>query len=208
MATKSGLPSRSGKTADACSGQWLPLELTQECVGHVSPHEVLKGDGPCFPRRTGPLARVEAAEVFLEFTKEPVDYSMRFRGDGPRSPGRFGPPTRFEASEVPLEFTQEFVGHPSLHAVLKGVWPCFSGRTGPFARVEAAEVFLEFTKGPVGHSMRFKKAMGRALQDELDLLRVLKHLKYFWNLPKSQLPMRFSKEMGHASQDDLDFRVC
>jgi len=33
----------------------------------------------------------------------------------------------------------------------------------------------------------FSKEMGRAFQDDLDLLRALKQLKYFWNLPKSQL---------------------
>ena len=33
----------------------------------------------------------------------------------------------------------------------------------------------------------FSKEMGRAFQDNLDLLRILKQLKYFWNLPKSQL---------------------
>ena len=33
----------------------------------------------------------------------------------------------------------------------------------------------------------FSKEMGRAFQDDLDLLRILKQLKYFWNLPKTHL---------------------
>jgi len=33
----------------------------------------------------------------------------------------------------------------------------------------------------------FSKEMGRAFQDDLDLLRILKQLKYFWNLPTTQL---------------------
>jgi len=33
----------------------------------------------------------------------------------------------------------------------------------------------------------FSKEMGRAFQYDLDLLRILKQLKYFWNLPKSHL---------------------
>jgi len=33
----------------------------------------------------------------------------------------------------------------------------------------------------------FSKEMGRAFQDDLDLLRCLKQLKYFWNLPKSHV---------------------
>ena len=52
--------------------------------------------------------------------------------------------------------------------------------------------------------------MGRALKDDLDLLRVLKQMKHFW-LPKSplailleQFSMRSSKKMGHVLQDDLD----
>ena len=42
-------------------------------------------------------------------------------------------------------------------------------RTLDLARVEAAEVFLELTRESVGHSMRCKKVMGRAPQDDLDL---------------------------------------
>jgi len=33
----------------------------------------------------------------------------------------------------------------------------------------------------------FSKEMGRAFQNDLDMLRTLKQVKYFWNLPKSQL---------------------
>jgi 3-dehydroquinate synthase len=33
----------------------------------------------------------------------------------------------------------------------------------------------------------FSKEMGRAFQDDLDLLRILKQLKYFWNLPTTHL---------------------
>ena len=89
--------------------------------------------------------------------------------------------------EVFLESTQESVDQiygPALHAVLKGDGPYFPGRTGAFARAEAAEVFLEFTQESVAILleqlfMRFSKVRDHAVQDDLDLLRVLKHLKYF-----------------------------
>ena len=49
---------------------------TQESVGHPSGaalHAVLKGDWPYFPGRSGLFARVEAAEVFLEFTQKTAE---------------------------------------------------------------------------------------------------------------------------------------
>ena len=45
----------------------------------------------------------------------------------------------------------------------------------------------------------FSEEMGRAFQDDLDLLRVLKQLKYFWNLPKSHLAILL---------EQLSRRIC
>ena len=58
------------------------------------------------------------------------------------------------------------------------------------ARVEAFEVFLNLEES-AGHFlfMQFSKELGRAFQDELVLLRVLKQLKYFWNSPEFCWPM-------------------
>ena len=44
--------------------------------------------------------------------------------------------------------------------------------------------------------------MGRAFQDDLDLLRVLKQLKYFWNLPKSHLAILLEQLSRRISSDE------
>ena len=43
--------------------------------------------------------------------------------------------------------------------------------------------------------------MGRAFQDDLDLLRVLKQLKYFWILPKSHLATLLEQLSRRISSD-------
>ena len=62
--------------------------------------------GHAFQDELDLFARVEAAEVFLEFTKEPVGHSMRFKKVMGRFPGRFGSLARVDASEVLLDFAQ------------------------------------------------------------------------------------------------------
>ena len=59
-------------------------------------------------------------------------------------------------------------------------------------RVSKQLIILDFTQEAVGHRleqlfMQFSNVRDRAVQDDLDILRVLKHLKYFWHSPKSQL---------------------
>merc|ERR1719440_1888828 len=49
----------------------------------------------------------------------------------------------------------------------------------------------------------FSKEMGRAFQNDLDMLRTLKQVKYFWNLPKSQLTIlldQFSVQTSGAEK--------
>merc|ERR1719367_403765 len=49
----------------------------------------------------------------------------------------------------------------------------------------------------------FSKEMGRAFQNDLDLLRVLKQLKYFWNLPKSQLAILLEQLTRQTCGDEM-----
>jgi len=49
----------------------------------------------------------------------------------------------------------------------------------------------------------FSKEMGRAFQNDLDLLRVLKQLKYFWNLPKSQLAILLEQVTRQTCGDEV-----
>jgi 3-dehydroquinate synthetase len=63
------------------------------------------------------------------------------------------------------------------------------------ARVQA--MLISVSRLPV-----FSKEMGRAFQDDLDLLRVLKQLKYFWNLPKSQLAILLEQLSMRISSDE------
>merc|ERR1719367_1861238 len=49
----------------------------------------------------------------------------------------------------------------------------------------------------------FSKEMGRAFQNDLDLLRVLKQLKYFWNLPKSQLAILLEQVTKQTCGDEV-----
>ena len=76
-----------------------------------------------------------AHEVFLEFTQEAVGHHSGaavhavLKRERPRWPGRSGHLACVEASELFMALAQESVGHPSLHAALKGDGPCFPGRT-------------------------------------------------------------------------------
>ena len=87
-------------------------------------------------------------------------------------------------------------------------------RSGPVACVEASEVLLKLGQESIGHPslLAVPREDGPCIPGQLELSRVLKQLKYFWNLPRNQLAsiveqlfMRFSKMRDHAVQDDSDF---
>ena len=71
---------------------------------------------------------------------------------------------------------------------------------------------MGWVRGHVGSSLFASPLAASSVSDhfkmdELDLLRVEKHLEYFCHLPKCQLAiplsMQFSKEMDRAFQDEL-----
>ena len=82
---------------------------------------------PCFPERCGPSARVEAAEVRLEFTQGRAVLS---RGCGP----------------LRVLKQLKYVWNSPKNQLAILLEPCFPERCGPSARVQAAEVRLEFTQ--------------------------------------------------------------
>lgn len=59
------------------------------------------------------------------------------------------------------------------------------------------EMLITISRLPV-----FSKEMGRAFQDDLDLLRILKQLKYFWNLPKSQVAILLRQLVTQTCGDE------
>jgi 3-dehydroquinate synthase len=59
------------------------------------------------------------------------------------------------------------------------------------------EMLIKVSRLPV-----FSKEMGRAFQDDLDLLRILKNLKYFWNMPKSQLAILLEQVTAQTCGDE------
>ena len=50
-------------------------------------------------------------------------------------------------------------------------------------RTNLADRYVQAMRSNMSRLPVFSKEMGRAVQHDLGLLRVLKQLKYFWNLP-------------------------
>merc|ERR1719361_899701 len=49
----------------------------------------------------------------------------------------------------------------------------------------------------------FSKEFGSAFKDDLDLLHALKQIKYFWNLPQSQVAILMSLLAKQLESDDV-----
>jgi 3-dehydroquinate synthase len=76
-----------------------------------------------------------------------------------------------------------------VRAAVRAGTKILANESSPDAKLQAllADSSIQSMLITVSRLPVFSKEMGRAFQDDLELLRILKQLKYFWNLPKSQL---------------------